>query len=79
MSTFALLLLLTGLLTLLGSGTLAFITIKYYWGDRGRPPLTGAQRKAEREKELQRRAKQIEYVEKHPIPERDMSFFGKRK
>ncbi len=78
MSNFAWIFVLTGLLTLLGCLTMLFITVKYYWGERGAPPPTGEMRKKMKEEELARRAKQIEYSRTHPIPPRDMSFFGKK-
>lgn len=67
------------LLTLVGSLALLFVTIKYYWGERGTPPLTGAQRRRQSEEEKRRRAKQIEYAEKHPIKPRKQSFWDNSK
>ena len=67
------------LLTLLGSATLFFITVKYYWGERGRPPLTGEQRRQQKEEELRLRAKQIEHAEKNPIRTRKPEFWDNTK
>ncbi len=47
------------LLTLLGTATLIFITVKFYWGDRGKPPLTGDDRRRQHQEELRLRAKQM--------------------
>ncbi len=71
--------LLVVILTLLGSGTLFFITVKYYWGDRGAPPPTGEERKRLRAEELQRRAKQIEYSRKNKWETRSDDFFNNTK
>jgi hypothetical protein len=79
MSSLAMILILVGLLTLLGTAALAFTTIKYYWGERGTPPLTGAERRRQKEEELRLRAKQIEYAEKHPRPTRKPSFWDNTK
>jgi len=79
MSSFVLVLLLVGLLTLLGTLTLVFITVKYYWGERGTPPLTGEERRKQKEEELRLRAKQIERAEKNPIPTRKPSFWDNTK
>ena len=67
------------LLTLLGSGVLLFITVRYYWGERGAPPATGEARKRLKEEELRLRQKQIEYVESHPRIARSLRFFDNRK
>lgn len=67
------------LLTLLGSLTLLFITVKYYWGERGKPPLTGAQRRKQREDELRLRARQIEHARKNPVRPRKPEFWDNSK
>lgn len=72
-------LLVVGILTLLGTGTLLLITIKYYWGERGTPPLKREQRREARAEELRLRAKQIEYSKAHPIATRSSSFFDNSK
>lgn len=79
MSNFVLTLLLVGLLTLLGTLTLVFITVKYYWGERGTPPLTGEQRRRQYEEELALRAKQIERAKSTPIPPRKPGFWDNTK
>lgn len=79
MSSMAWLFVLVGALTLLGSAALFFSTVKYYWGERGRPPLTGEERRRQKELELQLRRKQIEYAERHPIAPRGPDFFDNRK
>lgn len=71
--------LLVFVLTLVGAGTLAFITVKYYWGERGRPPLTGAEKRRQREEELRMRAKQIERARQNPIVPRKPDFFDNSK
>ena len=73
------LLILVGALTFLGSVTLLFITVKYYWGDRGRPPLTGEERRLQKELELQLRRRQIEKANKTPVTPRSPSFLDNRK
>jgi len=70
---------LTLILTVIGTSVLAFITLKYYWGERGTPPLTGEQRRKQKEEELQMRAKQIEYSKKHRWETRSDDFFDNRK
>ncbi|HEX6278777.1 MAG TPA: hypothetical protein VFZ49_02060 [Pyrinomonadaceae bacterium] len=67
------------LLTLLGSAVLLFITVRYYWGERGVPPATGEARRKQKEEELRLRKKQIAYVESHPRTTRSSSFFDNRK
>ena len=79
MSSFTAILLIVGLLTLLGTLTLVFITVKYYWGDRGTPPLTGEERRKQKEDELRLRAKQIERAEKNPVVTRKPSFWDNTK
>ena len=58
------------MLTGLGTATLVFITVKYYWGERGTPPPTGAERRRQRGEELTLRAKQIEHPKQNPISNR---------
>ena len=70
---------LVGALTLLGSATLLFITIKYYWGERGHPPLTGEERRRQKELELQLRSRQIERAKNTPVTPRSSSFLDNRK
>jgi hypothetical protein len=79
MSSFAWIITLVGVLTLIGSGVLVFITVKYYWGDRGTRPPTGEARRLQREEELRLRARQIEYSEKHPREARPAGFWDNRK
>jgi hypothetical protein len=79
MSSFAWIITLVLLLTLVGSGTLLIVTVKYYWGDRGRPPATGAERKRQKEEEMALRAKQIEYARTHPVRPRNPDFWDNRK
>jgi hypothetical protein len=67
------------ILTALGSLVLGFITIRYYWGDRGTAPLTGEERRRQKEEELKHRAVQIEYVETHPREPRSPEFLDNRK
>jgi hypothetical protein len=73
------LLVLVGLLTLLGSSTLLFVTVKYYWGERGTPPPTGEQRRIQKEKELALRKKQIEHAQQSPVTSRSPDFLDNRK
>jgi len=70
MSSFTWLILLVILLTVLGSATLIFITVKYYWGERGTPPLTGEAKRKKLEEELRLRSKQIEWAKKNKWPTR---------
>ncbi len=79
MTGFWWILVVVGALTLLGSGALFFVTIKYYWGERGVPPLTGEERRMQHQAELEKRAKQIEYSEKHPRRTRKPTFWDNRK
>ena len=67
------------ILTVLGSGTLFFITVKYYWGERGAPPPTGEERKRLRDEERRLRARQIEYSEQNRWETRKTDFFDNRK
>jgi hypothetical protein len=79
MSSMTWLLILVGALTFLGSATLLFITVKYYWGERGHPPLTGEERRRQKEIELQLRSRQIERAKKTPVTPRSPSFLNNRK
>ena len=79
MSGYIGILIIVGTLTALGAGTLLFITLKYYWGERGTPPLKREQRRQAREEELRLRAKQIEYSKNNPIPTRKGSFWDNSK
>ena len=79
MSSFAWIIFLVGLLTLLGSLTLLFLTLKYYWGERGTPPLTGEERRRQLEEERRLRAKQFEHAEKNPIATRKPDFWDNTK
>lgn len=67
------------LLTVLGTLGLLLITVKYYWGARGTPPLTGEQRRKQKEEELRLRAKQIEHSKKNPWKTRSSNFWDNRK
>lgn len=66
-------------LTLLGSLALLLVTVKYYWGARGTPPLTGEQKQRQKEKELRLRTKQIEHSRKNPRQPRSLNFWDNRK
>ena len=79
MSPFAWIIIVVLLLTLVGTATLALITLKYYWGERGTPPLTGEERRRQKEEELKLRAKQIELSEKNPRATRKPSFWDNTK
>ena len=79
MSNFAQIIVIVLILTALGSLTLFFITIKYYWGIRGGPPLTGEARRRQKEEELRLRARQIELSEQNPRQTRSSSFWDNRK
>ncbi len=79
MSSFVWIFVLVLTLTVLGSSALLFVTIKYYWGDRGKPPLTGEERRKQFERELKMRAKQFEYSSRHPPKPRSTSFFDNTK
>ena len=79
MSSFAWIIILVLLLTILGTTVLVLVTVKYYWGERGAPPMTGEERKRQREEELRLRAKQIERAEKNPIPTRKPDFWDNTK
>ncbi len=79
MSDFAWIIAIVLILTLVGSAILVFITVKYYWGARGKPPLTGAKKRRQKEEELKLRASQIEHAEKNPISPRKSVFWDNRK
>ena len=79
MSNFAWLIITVLILTALGSATLILITVKFYWGERGKPPLTGGERQRQKEEELRLRAKQIELSKKYPREPRSSSFWDNRK
>ena len=79
MSNFAWMIILVLILTLLGTATLVFIILKFYWGERGTPPLTGEKRHRLREEELQLRAKQIERSKNNPNTPRKPSFWDNSK
>ena len=64
MSNWTLILLIVLTLTALGTLTLVFITVKFYWGARGTPPLVGEARKIQKQEELRQRAAQIEHSKK---------------
>jgi hypothetical protein len=70
---------LVSILTLVGTATLVLITVKYYWGARGTPPLTGAEYRRQKEEELRQRAKQIEYAARNPRVTRKSSFWDNSK
>lgn len=79
MSNFAWIIVIVFILTALGSTVLILITVKYYWGVRGAPPLKGEARRRQKEEELLQRAKQIELSEKYPRETRSDSFLDNRK
>ena len=79
MSNFAWMIFLVLILTVVGSLTLVFITVKYYWGERGTPPFTGAERRRQKEEELRLRAKQIELSKQNPRKPRSSNFWDNRK
>jgi hypothetical protein len=79
MSNFAWIIVIVLILTALGGAVLMLITLKYYWGVRGAPPLTGEARRRQKEEELRLRAAQIELSEKNPRETRSDSFFDNRK
>lgn len=79
MSSFAWIIFLVSILTVLGTLTLVFVTVKYYWADRGVPPLKGAEKRRAREEELRLRTRQIENSERNPILTRKSSFWNNEK
>ena len=66
-------------LTVIGSAALLLVTLKYYWGERGTPPLTRAERRKQKEAELAQRARQIEAARLRPVRPRNPSFWDNRK
>jgi hypothetical protein len=70
---------LTLILTALGTLVLLLITLKYYWGARGTPPATGEKRRLQKEQELVQRAKQIEHSRNTRWKTRSSNFFDNRK
>ena len=79
MSSFSWMLVIVLILTLLGTATLVFITVKYYWADRGAPPPVGEERRRLKEDELRQRARQIERAKQNPIPTRKPDFWDNSK
>ena len=79
MSSFAWVIVLVLILTLVGTSILVFTTVKYYWGTRGTPPITWKERRKQREEELRLRAKQIEHAKRNPIVTRRSSFWDNSK
>ena len=79
MSSFAWIIVVVLVLTLLGSSALLFVTVKYYWGVRGQPPATGEERRKQKEAELALRAKQFELSEQRPVKPRNPSFWNNQK
>ena len=75
MSGFVWVIIIVSVLTLLGTLALLLVTLKYYWGDRGKPPLTGEARRRQKEEELKLRAAQINYSKKYPRKTRSESFW----
>lgn len=66
-------------LTVIGSSALLLVTLKYYWGERGSPPLSRAERRKQKDAELALRAKQIEAAKRRPVRPRNPSFWDNRK
>ena len=79
MSSVTWIFLLVTALTLLGSGALLVVTVKYYRADRGTPPATGEERRRQKEEELARRAMQIEHARSNPVKPRNPDFWDNRK
>jgi hypothetical protein len=79
MSSFAWIITLTLILTALGVLVLLLVTLKYYWGTRGTPPATRAERRRQKEEELKMRAKQIEHSRTHQWETRSSDFFDNTK
>ncbi len=67
------------LATVFGLVVLIAPILKFYWGENGKPPVTGEEKKKLREEELQMRAAQIEHSKKNPIATRNSSFWDNRK
>ena len=70
---------LVAVLTVVGSSALLFVTVKYYWGERGTPPPTREERHQQREAELALRANQIKRLKNRPYRERNPSFWDNSK
>lgn len=79
MSAFTWVVLIVSLLTVLGTSALLLFTLKYYWGERGKPPLSGEARRRQKEEELELRAAQIEHSRKNPWKTRSPSFWDNSK
>ena len=79
MSSFAWIIILTLILTGLGTLVLLLITVKYYWGERGTPPLTGDARLRQKEEEMRLRAKQFEHSKTHRWETRSQDFLDNTK
>ncbi len=79
MSSFAWMIILTLILTAIGTLVLLLVTLKYYWGARGTPPATGEQKRQQKEEELRLRANQIEHSRKTRWETRSSNFFDNRK
>jgi hypothetical protein len=79
MSSLAWLIIVVVLLTLAGSLALFLVTVKYYWGERGSPPTTGAARQRQKEQELRLRETQIERMRAEPRKDRKPSFWDNSK
>lgn len=78
-SSFAGVIFVVLLLTLIGSGALLFVTLKYYWGERGKPPATGEERRRQHAEELKLRARQFEYARLNPHQPRNPNFWDNTK
>lgn len=57
------------------AGMISFVTFKYYWGVRGKPPIVGEERRRQKEEELRLRAKQIEHSRNNPRETRKPGFW----
>jgi hypothetical protein len=60
MRNYFLMILIVLALTVLGVLTLVFITVKYYWGERGTPPLSAAERRRLREEQVNNGKRKME-------------------
>ena len=79
MSGFTWTIILVAILTLLGTLTLVFVTVKYYWGERGTPPPSREERRLMRAEEVRLRAKQFENSRNNPTVTRNSSFWNNSK
>lgn len=79
MSSFVGVIVVVLLLTLIGSGALLFVTLKYYWGERGKPPATGEERRRLHQEELKLRARQFEHARQNPPRPRNPNFWDNKK